>query len=127
MDNTLYLVEGQPDTDLEGMVFAVCTTKDSADKALKMSFDGRDVQITEVIADIVKIDDEVISTKESPSVEDRKEELLISAFEWAINVAEQVTHDLIHATGITSEELTDIGYDEENFPKMHDWANGDTL
>lgn len=122
MDNTLYLVEGQPDTDLEGMVFAVCTTRDSADKALKMSFDGRDVQITEVIADIVKIDDEVISTKEDASVEDRKEELLISAFEWAINVSEQATHDLIRATGITSEELSEIGYDKENFPQMHEWV-----
>ena len=60
----LYMIEGQPDTDLEGMIFAVCTTKDSAEKALKMTLDGVDVQITEIIADSVMINDEVISTKE---------------------------------------------------------------
>ena len=95
--------------------------KDSAEKALKMTLDGEDVQITEVIADTIKLNDEVISTKESTSVEDRKEELLINAFEWAINVSEQATHDLIRATGITSEELSEIGYDKENFPQMHKW------
>lgn len=57
---TLYVVEGQQDTDLEGMIFAVCTTKQKANKALKMSFNGEDVKITEVIADTVKIDDEII-------------------------------------------------------------------
>lgn len=56
----LYVVEGMYDTDLEGMIFAVCTTKEKADKALKMTFDGEDVQITEMIADAIKLDDEVI-------------------------------------------------------------------
>lgn len=118
---TLYVVEGQSGTDIEGMVFAVCTTKPSAEKALKMTFDGEDVKITEVIADTVKINNEVISTKEDASAESRKEELLINALEWAVNVSEQATHDLIRATGITSEELSEIGYDKENFPQMHKW------
>lgn len=56
----LYVVEGMYDTDLEGMIFAVCTTKEKADKALKMTFEGEDVQITEMIADAIKLDDEVI-------------------------------------------------------------------
>lgn len=56
----LYVVEGQYDTDLEGMIFAVCTTKEKAEKALKMTCDGEDVQITEMIADSIIIDDEVI-------------------------------------------------------------------
>ena len=56
----LYIVEGMYDTDLEGMIFAVCTTKEKAEKALKMTCDGEDVQITEMEADAVKIDDEVI-------------------------------------------------------------------
>ena len=56
----LYVVEGMYNTDLEGMIFAVCTTKEKADKALKMTFDGEDVQITEMIADAIKLDDEVI-------------------------------------------------------------------
>ena len=56
----LYVVEGMYDTDLEGMIFAVCTTREKAEKALKMTFDGEDVQITEMIADAIKLDDEVI-------------------------------------------------------------------
>ena len=56
----LYVVEGMYDTDLEGMIFAVCTTKEKAEKALKMTLDGEDVQITEMIADAIKINDEVI-------------------------------------------------------------------
>ena len=56
----LYVIEGIPNTDLEGMCFAICTTKEKADKALKMTCDGEDVQITEVIADTIIIDDEII-------------------------------------------------------------------
>ena len=56
----LYVVEGMYDTDLEGLIFAVCTTKEKAEKALKMTLDGEDVQITEMEADAIKIDDEVI-------------------------------------------------------------------
>ncbi len=55
-------------------------------------------------------------------VNGRLENLLIYAFEWAINVGEQATHDIIRATGILPEELDAIGYDAENFPKMHEWA-----
>lgn len=56
----LYVVEGMYNTDLEGMIFAVCTTEEKAEKALKMTFDGEDVQITEMVADAIKLDDEVI-------------------------------------------------------------------
>ncbi len=52
----------------------------------------------------------------------RYESLIINALEWSINVSEQSTSDLIHAMGITSDELSAIGYDEDNFPKMHRWA-----
>ncbi len=52
----------------------------------------------------------------------RIEELIINALEWAINVSEQATKDLIRAMEITSDELDEIGYDKENFPKMHEWA-----
>lgn len=52
----------------------------------------------------------------------RLEELLIQAFEWTIDCSEQMTTDLVVATGITCAELNEIGYDEENFPKMHEYA-----
>lgn len=57
----LYVIEGDYGTDLEGMTFAVCTTKEKAEKALKMTCDGEDVRITEVIADSVIINNEVIT------------------------------------------------------------------
>lgn len=53
----------------------------------------------------------------------RYETLLINAIEWAINISEQNTRDMIRAMGITSDELSAIGYDEDNFPMMHVWAN----
>lgn len=56
----LYVVEGMYNTDVEGMIFAVCTTRKKAEKALKMTFDGEDIQITEMIADAIKLDDEII-------------------------------------------------------------------
>ena len=52
----------------------------------------------------------------------RTEELLINAIEWAINISEQTTHDIIRAIGITSDELDIIGYDKENFHDMHEWT-----
>ena len=53
----------------------------------------------------------------------RYETLLINAIEWTVNVSEQHTKDIIRAMGITSDELSAIGYDEDNFPAMHVWAN----
>lgn len=53
----------------------------------------------------------------------RYETLLINAIEWAVNVSEQHTKDIIRAMGITSDELSAIGYDKDNFPAMHVWAN----
>ena len=35
----------------------------------------------------------------------RLEELLINIFEWAINVSEQLSLDMVKASGITSDEL----------------------
>lgn len=55
---------------------------------------------------------------------ERLEECVINALEWAIEVSEQTTFDLIRAMGITSDELDAIGYEKENFQKMHD-ATGD--
>lgn len=59
----LYVVEGAPNTDLEGMTFAVCTSKESANRAYKASFDGEDVQITPMIADSIILDNKIIKTK----------------------------------------------------------------
>ena len=56
----VYVVEGEYGTDLEGMIFAICTDEDKAKKALLMTFDGEDVKITEVIANTIKLDDEII-------------------------------------------------------------------
>ena len=53
----------------------------------------------------------------------RYETLLINAIEWAVNISEQHTKDIIRAMGITSDELSAIGYDEDNFSVMHVWAN----
>lgn len=53
---------------------------------------------------------------------ERLEALLIWAFEHAIECSEQATKDLIRYTGIMPDELDAIGYDEENFPEMHEWA-----
>ena len=49
----------------------------------------------------------------------RLEELLINVFEWAINVSEQLSLDMVKASGITSDELNDIGYEKENFPSLY--------
>ena len=49
----------------------------------------------------------------------RFEELLINVFEWAINVSEQLSLDMVKASGITSDELSDIGYEKENFPSLY--------
>ena len=49
----------------------------------------------------------------------RLEELLINIFEWAINVSEQLSLDMVKASGITSDELNDIGYEKENFSSLH--------
>ena len=53
----------------------------------------------------------------------RYETLLINAIEWTVNVSEQHTKDIIRAMGITSDELSAIGYDEDNFPMMHVWVS----
>lgn len=56
---------------------------------------------------------------------ERLTELLIHAFEWAIEVSETTTHDLVRATGITSAELEEIGYEKDNFLSMHIAAESD--
>ena len=56
---------------------------------------------------------------------ERYEELLINVFEWAINISEQATYDLIQAAEITSKELGEIGYDKANFREMHEAAYED--
>lgn len=52
----------------------------------------------------------------------RFEELLINAIEWAIEVGEQTTQDIIKAIEITSTELEKIGYDKKNFSDLHKYA-----
>ena len=70
----LYIVEGMANTDLEGMIFATCTTEENAKKALKMTCDGEDVQITPMIADSIILDNEVVMVGE-PARESLKEML----------------------------------------------------
>ena len=58
----LYILEGAYDSELEGMIFAVCTTEDKAKKAKELSiYDNDDLDITEVIADTVCINNEIIT------------------------------------------------------------------
>lgn len=52
----------------------------------------------------------------------RLKQILINTIEWAIEVSEDTTHDLLHGMGITSEELEEIGYKKEVFPIMHKWV-----
>ncbi len=54
---------------------------------------------------------------------ERMEELLLNALEWAIEKDEETTTELIQHMGITSDELEAIGYERENFEIMHDAAN----
>lgn len=56
---------------------------------------------------------------------DRLEDIIIKAFEHAIDVSEQATFDLIKATDMCRHELTAIGYDEDNYPDMHKHARYD--
>ena len=56
---------------------------------------------------------------------ERLEELVINALEWAIEVGEDTTYNLIRGMGITSDELEAIGYDEENFKSMHEEAEAE--
>ncbi len=55
----LYVVEGEYDTDLEGMTFAVCTTRELAEKAKSLLFDGKDIRITEIIANSIRTDNKI--------------------------------------------------------------------
>ena len=45
----------------------------------------------------------------------RAVELIINAIEWAIEVSEDTTRDVLRAMGITEQELKQIGYDGEDF------------
>lgn len=63
-DTKLYVVEGDYDTDLEGMIFAVCTTKELAEKARSLLFDGEDLRITEMIADSIRTDNKILNVKD---------------------------------------------------------------
>lgn len=58
---------------------------------------------------------------------DRLLNMLINAFDWAFEVSEDAVHDLIRATGITSEELEDIGYERESFESMHQAVEESTV
>ena len=60
----LYIVEGDYGTDVEGMIFAVCTTMEKAEKAMRMSFDGEDLRITEVISDSIILDNKIIMVED---------------------------------------------------------------
>jgi len=50
---------------------------------------------------------------------ERLEECVINAIEWGLEVSDQVAHDLIRGMGITSDELYVLGYDENEFPNLH--------
>lgn len=53
----------------------------------------------------------------------RARQLVLDAIEWAIEISEQTTHDLLRGMGITSDELEEIGYEKETFPEMHEWVS----
>jgi len=50
---------------------------------------------------------------------ERLEECVINAIEWGLEVSEQVACDLVGGMGITSDELDALGYDENEFPNLH--------
>lgn len=56
---TVYVVEGDRDTEYEGLVFAVCTTKEKAENALNFVPNRDEIIITEVITNCVLTDDGV--------------------------------------------------------------------
>ena len=59
-NNKMYVVEGEEDTEFEGMMFAFCTTMEKAEKALKLCLFPDELKITEVIIDTVIIDNKII-------------------------------------------------------------------
>ena len=48
--------------------------------------------------------------------------LVHNAIEWAIEVSDDTTHDLLRGMGVTSDELEELGYEKENFTEMHKWV-----
>lgn len=54
--------------------------------------------------------------------ESRLIHLVLNAIEWAIEVSDDTTHDLLRGMGVTSDELEELGYEKENFPEMHKWV-----
>ena len=48
--------------------------------------------------------------------------LVLNAIEWAIEVSDDTTHDLLRGMGVTSDELEELGYEKENFTEMHKWV-----
>ena len=108
----LYVVEGMYDTDLEGMVFAVCTSKEKAEKALKMTFDGEDVEIVEMIADSIILDDEVIEMWWKHSFNNKKEVMQMKA----INIDWETDNEVVELPNeveITSDVIGKILGEEE--------------
>lgn len=57
----------------------------------------------------------------------RMEELLINAIEWAIDCGGSHTHDLLRSMGITSKELEKIGYEKDNFHELHEWVTEESF
>ena len=56
---------------------------------------------------------------------DRLMHMVLDAIEWAIEVSDDTTHDLLRGMGITSDELEELGYEKEEFPEMHKWVKGE--
>ncbi len=60
----------------------------------------------------------------SPEALDRGicEMLLTNVIAWADEVSGQVAHDMLHGMGISPEQLDALGFDKNNFPKLHRWV-----
>lgn len=72
-----------------------------------------DEKATELVQSKRKNEDKSMEADEISS--SRAVELIINAIEWAIEVSEDTTRDVLRAMGITEQELKQIGYDGEDF------------
>lgn len=79
--NKAYVVEGARDTDIEGLTFAVCSTKDRAELAKKKLFDGEcedELTVYEVDVDTATINDVKVSLAEKPMTDEEIHKMIDS-------------------------------------------------
>lgn len=79
--NKAYIVEGAKNTGVEGLTFAVCSTKDRAELAKKKLFDGEcedELTVYEVDVDTVTINDVKVSLVKKPMTDEEIHKMINS-------------------------------------------------